>query len=70
MGWGCCGYDLDGLCVARELVVGKRRVTTVGFHYHARFQGRFLVVYRLNTKENLMRSSFVGETLVVNVSPS
>ena len=65
-----CGYEFDSFSVARELVVGRCRVTLVEFRYFARFQDRFLVIYRLNTNEKLMRSSFVGEPSVLNVSPS
>ena len=35
-----------------------------------RFQGSFLMMYRLDTNEPLMRSSLVAEPLVLNVSAS
>ena len=42
----------------------------VEFRYFARFQGSFLVMYPLNTDENLMFSSSIGGTSVMNVSAS
>ena len=56
--------------VTWELVVGIRRVTLVEFRRFVRFQRYFLVLYRLKTDENLIRSSFAGETSIVNVSAS
>ena len=49
-----------------EGVVSRRR----RFRYFARFQGRFLVMYRLYINENLIRSSFEGGTAILNVSAS
>ena len=64
------GWVVDVVGISLIVVVGRCRVMPEKFRYFAHFQGRFLVIYRLNSNENLIRSSFAGEPSIVNVSAS